>query len=212
MVIEAADSGAARSTQKAAMRSVPEMLGFLTPDGRNYVAWQVDGAWVVADFEDMLAVMREGIATGLPGPPPSRSTPWPKNKFVEQGVESVAGRTGKRFVLRKEDGSLVEGFDFVISADADIAPIGRAFSRASLTSLAGMKNMVGDIPPEFAQIAEILARGTLIRMGRVAVLKSVEAGPIDPARFALPAAPASRDQLRRAMSRRPPPVVRGFEY
>src|SRR5687768_11469858 len=81
MVIEADDSGAARSTHAAAIPGAAQLFTYLTPDGRHYVAWQADGAWVVADFEDVLAVMREGTATGLPGELPGRSSPWPKNSF-----------------------------------------------------------------------------------------------------------------------------------
>ena len=207
MVVEAADNGAARGSHTASMPGAPELLYFLTPEGGHYFAWQTDGAWFVAGFEDVLAVMREGVATRMPEQYPSRSNPWPKSSFIEQGVETLAGRTGKRFVSRKEDGSLSLVFDLVISADADLAPIGRVLAKSWLFSLAGMAPLIGGMPPEFTQMGELLAQGTMIRMGRMAALKSVEVGPIDPARFALPAAPASRDEVRRAMTHgRPAPA------
>jgi hypothetical protein len=57
-----------------------------------------------------------------------------------------------------------------------------------------------------AQMQALLDSGAPLQFGP-ARLDTVETGPIDPARFALPAAPATREQVRALMNRQRSNVV-----
>jgi hypothetical protein len=114
------------------------------------------------------------------------------------GTESVGGRTGIRWTLRMRNGvALSEGLVFVISRDADLAPLGgalaRQFSIARYT-VATADNPVGRLGQVPASLHRLIAAGTVIRVGTLFSLVDVEARPVPASAFALPATilPADR--------------------
>lgn len=157
---------------------------------------------VVADVADMGAAIQEQLkGTGVDlcaGLSQAPSSP----RLVSRGTVTVAGRSGEAF---GQEGRSASPPDVVISRDPALAPLGAAMAaqfRASLTLLGECASTF----PIFVQMQGLLESGAPLIFGPVR-LGSVSTGPIDPARFVLPAAPASREQVRALMARKYGPAV-----
>lgn len=184
--------------------STGNQMAVVTIGGESYLLEaDLSGIYAVR-VEDAMAAMREMFSAmsgeaGFPTPPPP--SPDEALEPVEQGRETVAGRVGTVWSLRPHGATAApgpNGFDFVISSDPDLAPVGRAFARQYGGMSEGMAAMLG--PGRggpgslFAASRAILERGTMIRMGRMFRLDAVETGPVPASAFALPAAPLTRAQ------------------
>jgi len=160
---------------------------YLTSEGVNLMILTFRGGTVVVRREDFLAVLAEFTGALNPAaPPPGRPI-----QISEQGRETVGGRGGTLF--RVGEAGSADVLEFVISADADLAPVGRVFQAQFLPMLAAQ----GASPPGLAEaMTELLSRGTLIRFGQLFSLEDVDLSPVPASAFAVPGAPVSRDALR----------------
>src|SRR3569623_1651237 len=195
MKVEVADNGAARMSQTVAQANAVARFGYFTPEGGAYMAWQQDGQWMVASFDDITAVMAEAAAKQGVGTADAPAAPDREYRWVERGAETDGGRSGTRFVQEKPDGT-ESGLDVGISPDPDLAGIGKLFERSFKASTNGLARIMGSAPAMTRGFAPLLERGTLIRMGHVTVLTAVDHARVDPETLKLPAAPLSRDRVR----------------
>lgn len=183
----------------------------LTVDGVTYLVQADLGGVYVARQDDFLAVSIENARTMMgpdfhpPAHPsrPASAEPEPL-RVVQGGTETVGGRTGTVWQLRDAHARPgVAGFDFVVSTDPDLAPIGRLLADQNRASREGLRQLVGteaiDSTGFFSGIADIFSRGTVIRMGRIMRLDSVDTRPIPAADFVLPSPPLTREQLAARM-------------
>lgn len=178
-------------------------LYLLKREGRTYFIMPDAAGPVVADVADMGAVIQEqmnkadaNLCAGLARTPPSP-------RLVSRGMVTVAGRTGEAYAQEGRSGSAA---DVVISRDPALAPLGAAMAAQFRTSLALLGECASTVPL-FVQMQALLDSGAPLEFGPIR-LDTVQAGPIDPARFVLPAAIATRDQVRALMARTNGPAVR----
>ncbi|HMG47052.1 MAG TPA: hypothetical protein VK614_06300 [Allosphingosinicella sp.] len=176
-------------------------MAALVVDGVAYVVMaDLSGTFVVRQ-DDMLAVMAEQFraAIGDVQGPPRELNPEPAYRVVERGTEIVGGRSGTVVGLRTPGQENQPGLDFVVNTDPDLAPIGRAIARQFGGQTEGIWGMFG---PGFesqrayaAALQSIFERGTVIRMGRVMRLDTVDDRDLPDSLFTLPSAPLSREQF-----------------
>lgn len=190
MKVEVAANGNLRADM-----NLPGMY-MIKRDGRSYYVLQMPEGPLVEDLEDAAAVMQEEMAKMDPQLCEAVRDAGPPLDLVSRGTVTVAGRTGEAYSTA---GSKRSHPDVVISHDPALAPLGAAMAaqfRLSQTAL----GRCGRTPAHFAQMQALLDRGTALRFGPMQ-LEKVEYGPVDPARFVLPAAPASREVIRAQMIR-----------
>lgn len=171
-------------------------LTFLHRDGHTYM-------WVarsgeppkVIDVADLKATVRDSYAksgTDL-------CTPFAQTtlgaKLVQEGTATVQGRTGDAWFRQMAAGESPARPELVISHDPDLAPIGVALAEEYRASTGMMPDC-----PFFRAMTEpmeaVLASGTPVALSGIE-LTAVDAGPIDPKRFELPAPPVSVEELRK---------------
>jgi hypothetical protein len=185
MTVEADDKGDSRISQG-------NQYAVLTRGG---VAWlllaDLSGVYAVRQ-EDWLAVTLAKVRGAMPHPPDFHDTQ--QYEIVAGGAERVGGRSGTLWSLQEHGKPPSTVFQFVISDDPDLAPVGRAFAAQFFASASGMGSMIGSVPAFAAKANEIFAKGTVIRMGHMLRLESVSKDPIPAADFALPAVILSREQ------------------
>jgi hypothetical protein len=176
-------------------------MAVLVVDGVVYVVMaDLSGTFVVRQ-DDMLAVIAEQFraAIGEVQGPPRELNPEPAYRVVERGTEVVGGRSGTVVGLRTAGQENQPGLDFVVNTDSDLAPIGRAIALQFGGQTAGVWGMFG--PGFESQIAyaaalqSIFERGTVIRMGRIMRLDTVDNRDLPDSLFTLPSAPLSREQF-----------------
>jgi hypothetical protein len=172
-------------------------------EGRTYFIMPDSAGPVVADVADMGAVIQEqmnkagaNLCAGLAKAPPSE-------RLVSRGTVTVVGRTGEAYAREGRSGSAP---DVVISRDPALAPLGVAMAAQFRTSLALLGECAAAVPL-FVQMQGLLDGGAPLEFGPIR-LDTVQAGPVDAARFVLPAATATRDQVRALMARKDGPAVR----
>jgi hypothetical protein len=168
----------------------------LRRQGRSYFIVPDAAGPVVEDSADIGAVMQEEMAKMSPHFC-DQIAQAPVPKLVSLGTMTVAGRTGEAFGL---EGRPATHPAVIISHDPALAPLGAAMSaqfRASSSMLGSCSSAI----PAVVQMQALLDSGAPLEFGGMR-LETVETGAIDPARFVLPAAPATRDQVR-AMIMRP---------
>lgn len=200
MSIEVNDRGDSRV-------SMGNRAAVITLDGVTYLVMADLGGVYVARQDDLLAVTIEN-ARAMMGrdfhppahPQPAATADTHPLSVVQAGAETVGGRTGTVFELRDANARPgVHGLDFVVSTDADLAPVGRLLASQNRASHDGLRQMIGsdvtDSSGFFSGIAAIFERGTVIRMGRIMRLASVDREPLPAADFALPSPPLTREQL-----------------
>lgn len=171
-------------------------------EGRVYFVAPNPAAPVVQDVEDVGAVMQEELGRmnrhfcdDL-----QRAPAFPS--MVSRGTVTIAGRAGEAYGHDRHAGSRPE---VVISRDPALAPLGAAMAaqfRLSMTMMGPCASKV----PMFAQMQALLDSGAPLQFGPMR-LDTVETGPIDPARFVLPAAPETREQVRARMVGKSRPTV-----
>lgn len=193
MTVEADDHGNSRI-------SVDGEPAVITTNGISYLLMEDSQGRYVVRREDMLAVANE-IARAMIGGAPIPEGAEPRIDFdppARAGTETVAGRTGTTWVILGGAGSDGERVDLVVSADPDLAPIGRAlalqFRESSISVGAGVGplGLSGELP---RALLAILERGAILRYGNMARLQGVDTRSIPASTFALPAAPMTREQL-----------------
>jgi hypothetical protein len=165
-------------------------------DGRTYFVMPGPAGLVVADVMDMGAVLHEQMNKADPNFCARLAEGAPSPRLVSGGTVMIAGRTGEAFAPEGRSGSPPA---VVISRDPALAPLGAAMAAQFRTSMALMGEC-GSTVPLFVQMQALLDSGAPLEFGPVR-LDGVEFGPVDPGRFVLPAAPATRDQVRALMDR-----------
>jgi hypothetical protein len=164
---------------------------FLTLGGVGYlIESDLAGTFAVRE-DDWIAVQLEGVAAiGKDNQQPGDPTRY---VLVSKGSETVAGRTGTVWALRSA-GRAEASFDAVLSADPDLAPVGRAIAAQFALSSRMMKLMLGSVPDFMAKTEEMLGKGAVIRLSRMLRLDRVSHDPIPPSEFVLPAVVLTKDQ------------------
>jgi hypothetical protein len=171
--------------------------------GRAYFIVQEPSGPVVEDVADVGAVTQEELARL----DPHFCDKWvridPSPKLVSQGTVTIAGRDGEAYGPEGHTGSRPA---VVISRDPALTPLAQAMAAQFRMTTTVMGTCMPAVPM-FAQMQALLDSGAPLLFGP-ARLDSVETGPIDPARFVLPGAPATREQVRALMARKNPVTVR----
>ena len=184
MTIEVNDKGDARA-------GMSNTSALLILDGVTYIlASDLSGPYAVKQ-EDWVAVETERMRTALPAGFGSR--PDPAYEIVAGGQETIGGRTGTVWSLRRAGEARSGEIDFVICGDPDLAEIGRLFARQFNASMGIMRSLIGSTPDMFAKLEAIMAKGAVIRAGRLLRLDSVDNEPIPPSEFAFPGPLLSRE-------------------
>jgi hypothetical protein len=186
VVVRVNDGGDSRTDVKDA--------SYLTLGGVDYVvSTRADREFVVR-LDDFTNFMARLFAAAHPSPRDTAVT------IVETGTETVAGRTGRVFRIG-EPGRPQDAVEIVISAEAELAPLGRTLFRhfgAMITSISASAPRVG------AALRDVLGRGTLLRLGGIWRLESIDGAPIPPSTFALPSAPIGPAELPARLGAPPP--------
>lgn len=160
---------------------------YVTHGGVNHMILTFPGGAIVVRQEDFIAVMTELTSVVGPARPADRG----RIAITEHGRETVGGRSGT--VYRVGDEGSADRLEFVLSTDADLAPIGQVFRAQFLPMLTAQSST----PPSLAAaMTDLLSRGALLRFGSMFQLEAVDAAPVPPSTFELPSAPVSRDVLR----------------
>jgi hypothetical protein len=170
--------------------------------GRTYFIMPDAAGPVVADVADMGAVMQEQMDKMSPNFCAGLARGVTSRGLVSRGTVTIAGRTGEAYGPVGRSGSRP---DVVISRDPALAPVGVAMAAQFRASMALMGECASTVPL-FVQMQALLDSGAPLEFGPMR-LDTVETGPVDPARFALPSAPATRDQVRALMDRKSGPRV-----
>ena len=187
MTIQVDEGGASRI-------SMGSQMAIVARDGVTYfVAGDLAGTFAVRQDEMIAAMMQHLDPPNLPRPPADSEGGEDSHRIVRRGTETVAGRTGTVYVIEateQESAARAGGAgEYVISDDATLAPVGRVFARQFAQSGEGMAAALGPAiltQTAMPQLRTLLERGTLLRMGRILRLESVETAPIDAAAFELP--------------------------
>jgi hypothetical protein len=112
--------------------------------------------------------------------------------IVEAGEEVVGGRRGIVLLIREADGRVnAQDMAFVVSPDPELRPVGEIVAR-----------IFGRAPDSFPLsnlIADLHARGTLIRMWFMVRLERTSREPIPPGAFDLPGPIVSGEEARRRL-------------
>lgn len=187
MTVEIASNGNTRATMNA------DGAYSLTVDGQDYfVLFTARGA-VVDRFSDVGAVMADAMQKLMADKkmPPMRDAP--SFDFVQGGQMTVNGRPGIVWSMKVGD-ALSPDSAVVMSADPDLAELGRVLARGFELSTAMLGRAMGGSNP-MAGMARVLRTGAPLRFAGMELV-SVAHTPIGADRFALPAQPETLDQVR----------------
>ncbi|MBV9929409.1 MAG: hypothetical protein JO013_00475 [Alphaproteobacteria bacterium] len=177
-------------------------LTMIRKAGRSYFITHGESGPLVEDLEDMGAVLQEEMQRSDPHFCDKFRTPESAATLKPAGTVTIAGFRGEAYALVPRAGGRP---DLVISRDPALAALGGALAAQFRLS----KMILGECAsrmPMMGQMDALLESGTALQLGAT-ILEKVEPGPIDPARFDLPAPPATREQVRETMMRKQGPVV-----
>lgn len=194
MVIRVNDRGDSRTT-------TGNQMAVLTVGGETYI--------VMADLNGLFAVRQGDVMTAfsdlVAGQSPELASSdetsgahSPSYEIVEAGTETVGGREGTVLSVRREGQDPDIADRYVVSRDPRLAPIGAVLARQFSASTNAMRG-VADVTGFWAYIADIFARGTVIRFGNLFRLESVDEGEIPSSEFALPETILTRDEFAARM-------------
>jgi hypothetical protein len=193
MVLEMKVEIAAGGDLRADM-NVPGLY-MIKREGRSYFVITGPSGPIVQDFEDMGAVVREELSRTQPDLCDQFDGAGSSFKLVPRGTVTIAGRTGEAYAPAGHP----QHTEMVISRDPALAPLGEAMAAQFRASTIVMGECVARTPM-FVQMLALLESGAPLQFGPMH-LATVTTGPVDPARFVLPAAPASREEVRALMIR-----------
>lgn len=187
MKVQVADSGDARVEMGGQLVAVRR-------DGVTYLVRHDDRGRFVLTIDEF-----ERIEAGL-----TREDPLPDElaaagdaTLVEAGTEVVAGRTGTVLLFADEGGRAGPSeLAFVVSADADLRPVGSVMAR-----IFGGGAAMPMPAPIRALLAEVDRRGTLIRMGFMLRLAGTSRERIPAAAFELPGPVVTGDEAHARLGR-----------
>lgn len=197
LVVEVADNGDARIAESGD-ESYGLMLG-----GQFHVVSRQNGAWMTARIVDVAAAIDRAMppifGDALTHAGPAR--PVAKLTIKQQGERTIAGRKGVVWTISGIGGaSDGQAAEYVMSEDADLKPVGQVLEQFMHAALLPGAPLLGSAAAELVEETRaIFALGTPLDVGGRFQLRSVEKADIDAARFALPAKPATVDELVAAM-------------
>lgn len=195
LVIEVADNGDARIAE-AGDESYGLMLG-----GQFHVVSRQNGEWMAARIVDVAAAIDRAIppifGDALTHADPAR--PVAKLDIRKLGERTVGGRQGTVWRIAGIGGGGGQA-EYVMSADADLKPVGRVLEQFMHAGILPGAPLLGSGAAELIEETRaIFALGTPLDVDDRFQLRSVEKADIDPVRFALPVKPATVDELVAAM-------------
>ena len=197
LVVEVADNGDARIAESGD-ESYGLMLG-----GQFHVISRQNGQWMAARIVDVAAAIDRAMppifGDALTHAGPAR--PAAKLIIKKQGERTVGGRKGVVWAISGIGGaSGGQPAEYVMSEDADLKPVGRTLEQFMHAALLPGAPLLGSGAAELVEETRaIFALGTPLDVGGRFQLRSVEQAAIDASRFALPAKPATVDELVAAM-------------
>lgn len=149
---------------------------YLTTGGETYILLADARGRFVTRRETFFAVMRRLI-----GALPETAQPA-RYSILDDGEEEIAGFAGQRFSVGTE-GSRQDRMDIVVSTAPELATLGRAVA-GHIEPWFGIAP--GTTPELRRTLAEVLARGALLRFGPLFTLATIDRAPIPAERFRLP--------------------------
>lgn len=202
LVIEVADNGDARIGEAG-----DAGYGLLLGSHFYIVSRQGDG-WMAARIEDVAAAIDRvmppifGDVLIRAGP----AAPRAKMRAERKGEATVGGRAGTVWAVHGLGGDTdAKPADYVMSRDADLAPVGRALEQFMHASLIPGAPLMGSAAAELIEETRyIFALGTPIDVGGRFRLQTVAKAEVAPERFALPVKPSTADELAAQMQARVP--------
>lgn len=202
LVIEVADNGDARIAE-AGDESYGLMLG-----GEFHVVSRQNGEWMAARIVDVAAAIDRAIppifGDALTHADPAR--PVARLDIRKLGERTVGGRKGVVWRIAGIGGGDGPAAEYVMSSDADLKPVGRVLEQFMHAGILPGAPLLGSGAAELIEETRaIFALGTPLDVDGRFQLRSVEKADIDPARFVLPAKPATVDELVAAMPHALPP-------
>lgn len=163
-----------------------------------YMVSRTDGRWHVATLDNLASAFDQlvpPIFKGLLGavaPKPDSTL-----EIVTKGTRSVAGFTGTVFEISGMGDRTIEA---VVSNDPDLAPLGRAMGRFIEATYVLSAPMLGSASADLiTDSRQLFALGTPLEAQDGFKMEKFEQADIPAARTALPAAPATVDQIVSAM-------------
>ncbi len=185
-----------------------ELIGSVVYRDRDtYIVQRDSKGWVVMRQADAMAAAREQMIDSL-ARMAVRPDALPRRIYniVDLGSATVGGRIGERYGLRAIDDKQTGEpfFQFVISPDQALAPLGRIMMRqmsASGDAMAGL--MPSDLPD---RMVELLSKGAMLSIGDMLSLDTVETADIPESTFDLPGPVLSLAQVRARVAR-PVPTI-----
>ncbi|MEZ0242067.1 MAG: hypothetical protein ACAH11_01745 [Sphingomonas sp.] len=115
-------------------------------------------------------------------------------KYIQGGQMTVGGRPGIIWYLQFGEDRLSGFPPIVMSADPELAELGRAMLRQTEVSLRLSGAIFGNNNP-MAGVLEVLKTGAPLQFNGM-MLGTVTHAPIAPERFAIPATPETLEQVR----------------
>lgn len=187
MIIRVTDDGDSRLTSGSQM-------AVLTVNGETYVIMSdLNGVFAVRQA-DMVAAFADLLPADFRNDVEQTEIPSPSYEIVESGTEMVGGREGTVLAVRQdaEEPEITERY--VINRDSDLAPIGTALARQFAGSMEGFRG-VQVLQNYGAHILDIFSRGTVIRLGNLFRLESIDTNPIPRSELALPDTVLTREEF-----------------
>lgn len=177
MVVRVNDRGESRL-------SSGNQMAILAVDGESYI--------IMSDLNGVFAVRQADMIAAFSGLIPRHANDsadtdgQPETyEIVETGTENVGDREGVVLTVRREGQESDITDHYVVNRDTDLAPIGAALARQFSSSVEAMHGIPG--AQDFgAYMSEIFSRGTVIRLGNLFRLESVDTSPVPPSEFTLP--------------------------
>jgi hypothetical protein len=184
MIVEVADNGDSR-LQFSGQSWRLQFVG-----GQGYAVYELlQGVQVVR-----LADLRRLRIERWRGPPDTAILEGVR--LVQRGTASVAGYRGTAYLIqRPEDAEPLPGPMLVVSEDPALAALGRPIAAQMDFVILSSRLAGATIPPLALAIREALGSGTPWSFLDME-LQNIDRGPIDPARFRLPAPPVTMEVLR----------------
>lgn len=169
-------------------------------DGESYlIDRRADGTVIVSRQSDLTAVTAETFrALTDKWKLPKGAAPAMMYRLVDLGPATVNGRSGTRYGLIQTNAAkgVEPNFQYVISADPALAPLGRIMLRQVAASQQALAAALPGETNMFALMSGILSKGAPLRMERLMSLDTVETLNPDPTLFDLPGPVETIDQVR----------------
>lgn len=194
MTIEANDSGDVR------VQMAGTAFYYLLRADEFFIVQRESDAFSVVRLGDMFAVQRE-VLDRMDWNEPQLPAEALENDwaFAAMGDVTVGGRDGTGYGIVPEGANEPMYASIVVGKDEALAPLGQAMARANSAGIEGMGSLGTMLSGMNAEMAALFENRAPLRILTVE-LTDVSFDPIPEIRFALPAEPLTRDELRSRMA------------